>query len=122
LRAENPQRADKFSQAMFQCLIEQLRKVRRVRADRVIAELPHNRNLATEHLAAVTSRLHEIEVEFAADLGELRSLGDSISGDGTNRRVLEATTRELRAAESLLEKQQALYQVLVAGAKAPQCL
>jgi succinoglycan biosynthesis transport protein ExoP len=107
---------------MSQSLTEQLRRVRRVRADSALAELTHNRNLATEHLEAATSRLHEIEVKFAADFGDLRNLSDSILGDGTNRRVLEETNRELRAAESVLEKQQALYQVLVAGAKDPQCL
>ncbi len=122
VRAENQQRAGEFCQAMYQSLTEQLRKVRRVRADSVIDELTHNRNLATEQLEAVTNRLHDIEVKFAADLGELRNLSDSISGDGTNRRALEETNRELRTAESQLEKKQALYQVLVAGAQDPQCL
>lgn len=119
--AENPQVAGEFCQAMFQSLTEQFRKVRRVRADSVIAELTHNRNFATEHLEAVTSRLHEIEVKFAAALDELRNLSDSISREGTNRPALEETNRERRAAESLLENQQALHQVLVAGAKDPQC-
>ena len=66
--------------------------------------------------------MKEIEIQFGADLGELRNLSDTISGDGTNRRALEETTVELQAAELELEKMEELNKVLVAGVQDPQHL
>lgn len=122
VQAESQQRATDFCQAIFDNLTEQLRTVRRVRADSVIAELIHARDMARQNLDEASSRLHEIEVEFGTDLGELRNLNDTIAGDGTNRRTLEETTRELQTAQLELEKLESLYELLVAGAQDPQQL
>ena len=112
-------RAAEFCAAMYDNLTEQLRNVRRVRADSVIAELNHTRDLAQKNLGEVSSRLREIEIDFGADLGELRNLNDTISGDGTNRRTLEETTKELQTAELELRKMQSLHELLKAGSQDP---
>jgi uncharacterized protein involved in exopolysaccharide biosynthesis len=122
VKAESQSRANDFCQAMFESLVDQLRVVRRVRADSLIAELQHTRELARQNLDEANARLHEIEVAFGTDLGELRNLNDTISGDGTNRRTLEETTRELQAAELELGKLRSLHQLLVAGSQDPQHL
>lgn len=122
VKAKTQERADLFCKAMFDNLTEQLRKVRRVRADSVIDELSHTRDLAKRNLDVSAARLNEIEVHFSTDLGELRNLNDTISGDGTTRRTLEETTRELQTAEHSLEKLESLYSLLVEGAKNPQHL
>ncbi|QDT03616.1 hypothetical protein K227x_20000 [Rubripirellula lacrimiformis] len=122
VKANDPKRASDFCEAMFEHLTQQLRKVRRVRADSVIAELSHARDLAEHDLDEVSAKLREIEIGFGEDLGDLRNLNDTISGDGTNRRTLEETTREAQVVEVELEKMQALKAVLIAGAKDPQQL
>lgn len=122
VHAEDQQRASEFCEAMFESLKAQLRKVRRVRADSVIEELTHNRNLAAQHLVEATDRLHQMEIKFATDLGELRNLSDAIASDGTNRRALEEINRDMQAAELELERSQALHQLLLAGAEDPQRL
>ncbi len=122
VKANSQQRAIELCRAMFDNLTEQLRHVRRVRADSVIEELTHARDLAARNLDDISARLREIEIEFGADLGDLRNLNDTISGDGTNRRTLEETTREAQAVELELEKMESLYAVLVAGAEDPQQL
>ncbi|MEM8669675.1 MAG: hypothetical protein AAGG48_19270 [Planctomycetota bacterium] len=122
VEAVNKERASMFCDAMFDNLKQQLRNVRRVRADSVIEELTHNRNLASQDLDEATDRLHQIEVKFATDLSELRNLSDSISSDGTNRRTLEQTTRDLQVAELELEKMHALLALLLAGSEDPQRL
>ena len=122
VKAKTQARATAFCKAMYDNLTEQLRKVRRVRADSVIAELSHTRDLAKQNLDEASSRLHEIEVAFGTDLGELRNLNDTISGDGTNRRTLEETTRELQTVELELEKLESFYDLLVAGSQDPQQL
>ncbi len=66
--------------------------------------------------------MREIEIEFGADLGDLRNLNDTISGDGTNRRTLEETMRDAQAVEVELEKMESLYAVLLEGVKDPQKL
>ena len=66
--------------------------------------------------------MREVEVQFGTDLGELRSLNLTVSGDGANRRALEETRNELHTEQLELEKLEALHEVLVAGAKDPQHL
>ncbi|MDA8743431.1 hypothetical protein N9N28_02250 [Rubripirellula amarantea] len=122
VKAKSQERADAFCNAMYISLTDQLRKVRRVRADSVIGELSHARDLAARNLNHVAAKLREIEIEFGTDLGDLRNLNDTISGDGTNRRTLEETTRELQAAELEMQKLESLHSLLVAGADDPQRL
>lgn len=114
--------AVEFCLAMFDSLTEQLRKVRQVRADSVIEELIHGRDLAKRDLDESANRLREIEVRFGNDLAELRNLNDTITGIGTNRRALEETTRELQVVELELEKRESLYLLLVTGNEDPQQL
>ena len=119
VKAGNPERATLFCNAIYDNLTQQLRMVRQVRADSVISELTYARDLAQKNLNEVSARLREIEIESGADLGELRNLNDTISGDGTNRRTLEETTKELQTAELDLRKMQSLHSLLVAGADDP---
>lgn len=119
VEAESPGRANEFCEAIYSSLAKQLRLVRQVRADSIIAELSHARDLAQKSQNVVAARMREIEIELGADLGELRNLNDTISGDGTNRRTLEETTRELELAEQELRRSESLYNLLLAGAKDP---
>lgn len=122
VKAETQQRASAFCLAMLESLTKQLRQVRHVRADSMIAELQHTRDLAAKNLDESASKIRAMEVKFGSDLGELRNLNDTISGDGTNRRSLEEITKELNAAELSLEKRESLYQLLLAGSQDPQHL
>ena len=122
VEAETGVRAGEFCLAMFDNLTEQLRKVRKVRADSVIEELTHSRDLAKRELDESAARLREMEIQFGTDLAELRNLNDAISGDGTNRRTLEETTRELQTVEFNLEKLVSLHDLLVSGSEDPQQL
>ena len=122
VKAGNRGRAVEFCRAMFDSLTKHLRDVRRVRADSVIIELTHARDLAKQHLEDVSARMKEIEVQFGADLGELRSLNDTFAGDSSNRRALDQTKEQLQSAELELEKLQSLHELLVAGSKDPKKL
>ncbi|TWU02957.1 GumC domain-containing protein [Stieleria varia] len=122
VNASDQQRALDFCEAMFDNLTEHLRNVRRVRADSVIKELTHARDLARQNLNEVSARMREVETQFGEDLGDLRNLNDTISGDGTNRRTLEETTRELQVAELELSKLESMYRLLNEGANDPQKL
>lgn len=120
--AESPERADEFCKAMFDNLTAHLRTVRRLRADSVIVELTYARDLARQKLDSAFARMHKLEVTVGEDLGELRNLNDTISGDGTNRRTTEELARELQTAELDLERMVSLRQLLLAGLENPNQL
>ncbi|TWT81634.1 hypothetical protein CA13_30870 [Planctomycetes bacterium CA13] len=122
VKASDQQRALVFCEAMFDNLTEHLRNIRQVRADSVIRELTYARDQAEENLNEAADRMRVFEVQFSADLGELRNLNDAIAGDGTNRRTLEQTANELQIAELELEKLHSLHELLIAGSKNPDHL
>ncbi|MCG8651669.1 MAG: hypothetical protein MI861_17645, partial [Pirellulales bacterium] len=122
VNSSDQQRTVQFCEAMFDSLTEQHRKVRRVRADSIIAELTHARDLAKQALDDAAARIHEIEVQFGTDLAELRGLNDTVSADGTNRRTLELTTTELQTAQLELDRLESLHGLLTAGVEDPQHL
>ena len=121
-QATSAERAKAFCGAMYDALTAQLRNVRGLRADSVIEELTHARDMAEENLHAANERLHEIEVQFGQDLGELRNLKDTISGEGANRRALEDLTAQLQVAELDLKRYQSLIEILHLGATDPDQL
>jgi len=120
VKAKSQERASSFCLAMFESLTSQLRLVRQVRADSMIEELNHTRKLAQSNLDEASNRMRDIEIQFGTDLGELRNLTDSISGDGANRRALEAITAELNNTKLAMDKRESLYELLVAGSEDPQ--
>ncbi len=122
VKTKDQTRSVEFCKAMFDSLTLYLRKIRQVRADSVVTELTHARNLAKQNLDEAVKRMRVFEVQFAADLGELRNLNDAIAGDGTNRRSLEETVRELQIAELDLQKLQSLQELLRAGSENPDHL
>jgi hypothetical protein len=122
VKANSQQRATAFCAALLDSLKAQLRRVRQVRADSMIEELTYTRDIARENLVEVSVRMREIEMQFGTDLGELRNLNDTISGEGANRRALETITEELNRAELALQKRESLYRLLVAGSENPQNL
>jgi len=118
----NPQRASDFCNAIYESLSQQMREVRRVRADSMIQELAHARDMARRNLDEASAMMHEIEITFGSDLGDLRNLSEMNIGDGANRRALEDTSRELQAAELELAKQESLYELLAQGLRDPNHL
>jgi hypothetical protein len=119
---ESPERAREFCEAMFESLTRQMREVRRVRADSMIEELTHARNIARDRLKTASDQMREIEIAFSSDLGELRSLTETINGEGSNRRVLEDTIKELQIAELELGKLESLRDFLAKGLDDPNQL
>ena len=117
VKAGSPARADQFCSVLLDNLTAHLREVRRIRADSVIVELTHARDLARQKLDSALARMKQVEVQVGSDLGELRNLNDAISGDGANRRTMQETYRKLQDAELETKRLESLYEVLLAGSK-----
>lgn len=120
--ASTPARARRLCEAVFTGLTEHLRNVRRVRADSIIVELSHARDLARRDLEEASGKLQKLEASVGSDLGELRGLSESVTGEGNTSRVLSEVQRELDAAEMDLEQVETLRQLLVRGYEDPQQL
>ncbi|MCM2370599.1 GumC domain-containing protein [Aporhodopirellula aestuarii] len=117
VEAETQERAGEFCRVLLDNLTSHLREVRRIRADSVIVELTHARDLARQKLDSALSRMRDVELQVGADLGELRNLNDAISGDGANRRSMHEIERELQTAELEMRRLESLYQLLLAGSQ-----
>ncbi|MEM9365895.1 MAG: hypothetical protein AAGD07_07845 [Planctomycetota bacterium] len=121
-KASSKERATELCRAVLDNLTTHLRSVRRIRADSVIIELQQARDLTRLKLDNAVERIQAMEVGFGSDLGELRSLTDSISGDGTTQRTMAEIRRDLRVAQTELESLRSIQQVLINGSKDPQSL
>lgn len=121
-KASTPARAERLCAAVFTGLTEHLRNVRCVRADSIITELSHARDLARRSLQEASGQLQKLESSVGSDLGELRGLSESINGEGNTSRVLSEVQRELDAAELDWEQVETLRQLLIRGYEDPQQL
>ena len=121
-KARTRARAKELANAMYESLTAQHRSVRSLRADSVIAELTHAQKIAETELQRATETLRSIEVRFGEDLGELRNLRDTISGEGSNRRTLEQLTVQLQEAETEIRRLETLREKLLQAADDPNQL
>jgi succinoglycan biosynthesis transport protein ExoP len=121
-KAESPKRAMELCAAVYASLTNHLRNVRRVRADSIIAELINAKELARENLDQATGELQKLETIVGTDLGELRGLSESVTGEGNSSRVLSEVQRDMRLAELELQKIEALHQLLMRAYDNPEHL
>lgn len=92
-------------QARFQQLLED-------RAASTIDELERSVSLAEVDLKEVTSELAQLERQVGGDLGELRMLHGSPSGESDLRKKVIGVENDLREARAALQVNEELYQVL----------
>lgn len=109
---ESPKVALARCQAVWIELESNLGKLRNESAKSVIKELEGAQSLAQADLEAATAKLEALEREVGEDLGELRSLTEHGSGEGTLRTTLNKIKEELRAAERIRESQEQLKDLL----------
>lgn len=103
-RAESPERATKFNEALLESLSNHLQTVRAARAKSVTEELETARDAARQQLAQATEAINEIERRFGTDLSDLRSLSDGASTSTNSRIMLDQVKAEIRQAENQREK------------------
>lgn len=112
-KAESPERAEKFCAHLFDALSEHMREVRRLRADSIIEELRHACSLAKANLEEANLELTKLESSIGMDLGELRGLSESLSGDGGSSRIRSELEKDIRTAELELKKLESLHELLM---------
>jgi succinoglycan biosynthesis transport protein ExoP len=122
LTDKDPRRAVALTTAICDQLDLRLRELRDHKAQSLVAELDQTVQLARRDLANATRQLAEMERQAGADLGELRLLNESTTGESNLRQTLIEITNELRQAERAARTSQQLQALLRAAQADPDCL
>jgi uncharacterized protein involved in exopolysaccharide biosynthesis len=118
----NRQEAIALVDALCQQLESRLQDIRNAKAASVLAELDKTYNLARGDLDLATQRLETLEREVGGDLGELRILNESGSGESNLRSGSNKIKEELRQARAGLEGKKELQRLLLAAVRDPHQL
>ncbi|MFI4876880.1 MAG: GumC family protein [Blastopirellula sp. JB062] len=100
VEASSRQRAAQLATALCDQLEIALQRIRNGKAASVISELDRAAQLAQDDLNAATAQLSLLEKSIGSDLGELRSINETSSGDGKMQATHRQIADELRQAES----------------------
>jgi uncharacterized protein involved in exopolysaccharide biosynthesis len=120
VKQTNPDRALSFNKALADALQERLQEVRKSRAESIITELTHARDLAREQLMLATDKLSEAERGAGVELSDLRGMTDMIAGSGTSRAQLDQLKSEIRGLETTLQEQSGNLKLLQEAVLDPQ--
>ena len=120
--ARSPQRARALAEALTAAVDRELRKLRRQQAASLVAELTQVESVARAELQSATEQLVEIEKQAGPDLGELRVLTASGSGEGVVRQLLVNLDDDRRAAQIKLERQRNLLKFLQDAQEQPEVI
>jgi uncharacterized protein involved in exopolysaccharide biosynthesis len=115
-------RAIALTSAVCNHLQKRLQSIRDIKARSMESELIKASTLARKDLEESTAKLAEIEREVGSDLGELRVLSGSTSGEGSLRRTSSEIRTELRVARTNKKANEELLVVLKAAQKDPGSL
>jgi uncharacterized protein involved in exopolysaccharide biosynthesis len=115
-------RAERLVSAVARHLQAGLQSLRRDKAQSMIDELDHSARLAEADLARSIERLAKLEAQIGSDLGELRMLDLSATGDSDLRRKLVAIDEEIRQTQTSKQSNQELHALLVAARQDPSQL
>lgn len=106
------ERAVQLVDAVARQLRAGLQQLRKDKAQSMVDELAKSAEMAEAELRASTKCLGELEGHIGCDLGELRMLDLSATGDSDLRRRLESIEHEIRDARSAQQANQELHDLL----------
>jgi uncharacterized protein involved in exopolysaccharide biosynthesis len=115
VQSSDRQRAIALAAALSDQLKRRFEDLRDARAESVIDELSRTVNLSEADLKAATEKLARMDAAAGPDLGELRTMLDTPAGDSPLRRSLIEMQTELRGAQTSLDANRELLDLLVAS-------
>lgn len=115
IRDRDRERAVALASAICDQLQSRFQQLLEDRAASTIDELVRSATLADVDLKNVTAELAELEQQVGGDLGELRMLHGSPSGESDLRKKVIGIESDLREAKAALQVNEELYQVLQAA-------
>ena len=112
VNADSPENALRLNNAICNQLDLHLQKLRSSKAESLVAELKNKQSLARRDLRQATAELEKLEREIGQDLGELRTLDQTGSGESNLRTSLTQISSDLRAATNRRMAQDQLNRIL----------
>lgn len=122
VEAPSPERAIHLTQVLCDQMEKTLKNIRNHRAESVIAELENAEYLARKELERATAALKSQETQIGSDLGELRSLNDTSSGEGNLRNVWNQIHQQIRDSEAEVARLQEQLRILATAQDNPEQL
>ncbi|RCS41465.1 hypothetical protein DTL42_23205 [Bremerella cremea] len=122
VNADSRERAFLLAETLYKQIDKTLKDIRNRRANSVIKELQDAQHLAQVELDRATAALKAEETKVGSDLGELRSLNDTSSGDGNLRNSWNQIKQQIRDGESDLARKQEQLKILKAAQDDPDNL
>ena len=122
VRDQDRQRAVALVAAVRDELEERYQQLRDARAKSMSAELRRGVEMARENLAEATARVAKTEAEVGEDLGDLRMLHQSLTGDTSLQRSATEIRNELRQVRNERDSTEALMRLLKEAKEDPRRL
>jgi len=122
VKAKGKARSIALAVALCESLDEELSEVREQKSRSLIDELDRSAKLASQDLAQATLALSRVETEVGRDLGELRILSESASGDSTLRQTLVGIEAELRTARTTLRTRARMLEMITSARTNPNVI
>ncbi|MCA9213537.1 MAG: hypothetical protein KDB27_10755, partial [Planctomycetales bacterium] len=112
VEADSPEAALRLNSEICKQLDIHLQTLRMAKAENLVAELESKRDLAEKELELATAELKQVERQIGQDLGELRTLDQTGSGESNLRSSVTQISNDLRAAKKRRMAQQQLKNIL----------
>ena len=115
VKSDSPESACTLNKVLGEQLFLRMQKYRTKKTAEIIKELEEKLRVTKTNLNLSTKRLEAMEKQVGSDLGELRSLDRTGSGESNLRTTLTQIETDLRAAQKERTAQQELYEILKAA-------
>jgi uncharacterized protein involved in exopolysaccharide biosynthesis len=112
VKSKSKEHALELNRAVCNQLDIHLQQLRMSKAEGLVTELKNKQALAKKELQSATSELKKMEREIGKDLGELRTLDQTGSGESNLRTSLTQITNDMRASKNRRMEQQQLGEIL----------
>lgn len=112
VKCKSPEDALKLNQAVCNQLDVHLQQLRMSKAESLVTELENKQTLAKKELNAATAELKQMEREIGKDLGELRTLNQTGTGESNLRTSLTQIANGIRESKTRRMEQQQLGEIL----------
>lgn len=122
VKGRSPQAAIENTNAVAKHMQRYLSYLRDRRTESISQELREKLALTRAKHEAATTKLEALEREVGSDLGELRTLNQSASGESSVRNQISQTKSELRAAQTKRTGQIKAIEFLLAAQKDPDTI
>ena len=115
VKADSPTGALELNKAVSKQLKKRLQQLRRSKAASMTAELREKEKVSKKQLELATEQLEKMERQIGPDLGELRTLDQTGTGESNIRTLLTQIKNDIRRARNSQTSQRELLMILNAA-------